>query len=242
MKKLLGLLALCAVVDFLTPDSQTHAQVMIAPAIIAAIIGAVGSLIGGAMSGKPKNEGIQLGKGTFGAPGGGDMSGAKDFALQSERMNGPQALGQIASTSMSGGMFGPEKITDYMNIKPPPDMMPNYNEKIAGADAGQSAGFTPLTGSPPQRQTGGFDLGLVKSTGNGTETGNKGFNLGSVDLTGGESTKKSGFDADKTLQYAAMAATLGSLLNAGGPPRPPALPGGGGFNAQPTSMRFLYGG
>lgn len=112
---------------------------------IAAVLGLVGTVLGSLLSGKPKNEGIKLQEGSFGAQGG-DMGGAKDFAVGGDRMNGPQELGKIASTSMSGGMFGPEKITDYMNIQPPQDMLPKYNDKIAGADAGQSAGFTPLTG------------------------------------------------------------------------------------------------
>ena len=243
MKRFLILIAFCAVVDFLTPNAQSSAQLMIAPAIIAAIIGLVGSVIGGAMGGKPKNEGIELGKGTFGAPGG-DMSGAKDFAIGGDRMNGPQELGKIASANPSGNLLqqlqGNQPIKDYMNIPPP--QMTNYNEKIAGADAGSNNQFQPITGPPPQRQTGGFDLGL-SGGGGGTESGASGFNLGKVDLSGGESaTKGSGFDADKTLQYAAMAATIGSLLNSGKPPNAPSLPGGGAFNAQPTSMRFLYGG
>jgi hypothetical protein len=129
---------------------------------------------------------------------------------------------------------------------------PNYNKKIQRVDEGPAAntmdfqlgrdgGFRPLTGSPPQRQTGGFDLGLTGGGGGGTTSGREGFTLGEVDLTG-EGKTKGKFDADKTLQMAAMAATLGSILNAGGPPRPPSLPGGGRFDAAPTSMRFLYGG
>lgn len=220
-------------------------------AVIAAIIGAVGSVLGGALSGKPKGENQQLTPGTFGMPEGG---AAEKFALTGDRSKGPQPIGQIASRGGTGmaDLFAQGAERDFDNFMSTFDNapMPNYNKKVLrndepiGIQEGimppGAAEFRPLTSSPPQRQAGAFDLGLGPGAG-GTTSGREGFNLGQVDMTGG-GTKKSGFDSDKTLQYAAMAATLGSLLNAGGPPRPPSLSGGGSFGAQPTSMRFLYGG
>jgi hypothetical protein len=252
MKRFLTLMAVCAVVDLLLPDvPDIGAQVMIAPAVLAAIIGAVGSLLGGALGGKPKGENQKLTPGTFGMPGGG---AAEKFAMTGDRSKGPQPMGQIASRGGSGmaDLFAQGAEQDFNDFMSTFDNepMPNYNKKVlrndepievsTGVMGLEPPQYRPLTGSPPQRQTGGFDLGLTGG-GGGTTSGREGFNLGQVDMTG-SSTKKSGFDADKTLQYAAMAATLGSLLNSGGPPRPPSLSGGGSFNAGPTSMRFLYGG
>jgi len=239
---ILGGIAACAVVDFILPDvSVSDTQVMIAPAIIAAIIGAVGSLIGGAMGGKPKNEGIALQKGSFSPTEG---SAADKFALgpDASRSKGPQALGQLAS--LGGG----NSMAELFN-QPPSLDMPKYNMAVQKSDEPISvtggiqppgpSDFTPLTGGPPKDNRGAGDTFKLSGT---TPTGTQGA-LGTTDLSGGSSvTKGKGMDMDKTLQYAAMAATLGSLLNSGGPPRPPALPGGGRFDAQPTSMRFLYGG
>jgi hypothetical protein len=244
MKKLSAFIIL-VLIDIICVDPvDVGAQVMIAPAVLAAIIGAVGSVLGGVLGNKPK-EGGQLQQGKFEPPmksGGGGMAGSESFDLPGIA---GRSMGPMMSPDGGGGMRSTQ----------PPDM-PNYNQKLLRVDEGPAAslastmdfqtvrdgGFRPITGSPPQRQSGGFDLGLTGGAG-GTTSGREGMNLGQVDLSGGNSvTKKGGMDMDKTLQYAAMAATLGSLLNAGGPPRPPSLPGAGSFNAQPTSMRFLYGG
>jgi hypothetical protein len=253
MKRFLMLMAVCAVVDLLLPDApDIGAQTMIAPAVLAAIIGAVGSVIGGALGGKPKGENQQLTQGTFGMPGGG---AAEKFAMTGDRTKGPQAMGQIASRGGSGmaDLFAQGAEQDFNDFMSTFDNspMPNYNKKVLRNDepievdlgimpTGETPEYRPLTGSPPQRQAGAFDLGLGPGAG-GTTSGKSGFTLGQVDMTGGG---KSGgkFDADSALQMAAMAAQLGSILNAGGPPRPPSLSGGGRFDAAPTSMRFLYGG
>jgi hypothetical protein len=51
-----------------------------------------------------------------------------------------------------------------------------------------------------------------------------------------------GFNMDNALQYAALAAQLGSMFAPPPPPPPPrAGGGGGGFNAQPFTLRMLGG-
>jgi len=226
-------------------------QMMIAPAVLAAIISAVGSVIGGALGSKPKGENQQMTPGTFGMPGGG---AAEKFALKGDRSMGPRAVGRLASRGGSGmaDLFAQGAERDFNEFMSAFDneQMPNYNKKIqrndepieinAGIMPTGASEFRPLTSSPPQRQAGSFDLGLGPGAG-GTTSGREGFTLGQVDMTGGGKTKGK-FDADSALQMAAMAATIGSVLNAGGPPRPPSLGGGGSFNAAPTSLRFLYGG
>lgn len=217
------------------------------PMTIAAIAAAAASVLGSLMGGKPKEH--QLQQGTFGMPG----TTAGGAAKIPEDMVDPKNVfyrsgGQDA---MQNQMF-----LDAMMSGFDTEPRPKFNERIQKVDEGPVAAtmdfkigrddqnmFRPLTGSPPQVNRG--DKGAFQLFPTGPQTAeNRGpgdtFGLGLENISTG--TKKSGFDADKTLQYAAMAATLGSLLNAGGPPRPPALPGGGRFDAAPTSMRFLYGG
>ena len=210
MKRFLTLAVGLVAIELLTPAMDVGAQSMIAPAIIAAIIGGVASLMGGAMGGKPKGEGHQAQPAGFGGSSGGGGGSGPSFLAGPDQMPG------------QGPFFAPDGQGGAGSRTPS-----NYTAKVSGADIPEPKGFTPLSAPPLSRN----------------EAAGGGFSLGTESLelptTG---AGKEGLDSDKALEYAAMAAAIGSLFNAGGPPKPPALSGRGQFDAQPTSMRFLYGG
>lgn len=62
-----------------------------------------------------------------------------------------------------------------------------------------------------------------------------------TDAASGGGGEKAGLNMDQALQYAALAAQLGSMFAPPPPPSPPPAGGGMRFDAQPFTMRMLGG-
>jgi hypothetical protein len=167
---------------------------MVAPAVIAAIIGAVGSI------------------------------GAAKMQAEAQKMQG---LGNRAP----GGGFslgtGTDKFMKRINdLNENPDDKRQLGEGMVSGALGDALN----RGANDQ-----FSLGLAASAQNDPA---QNF---SQAMSGSEQGAEKGFDMDNALQYAAMAGALGSMLSGPPPPRPPGLPGGGGFRVEPFTMRSTYG-
>ena len=148
MKRAIFMMSALVVVDLLLPDVDTGAQLAIAPAIIAAIIAAVGGMASQSMK---KGEGAEV----QGAGGAIDMQPtASPQPAQLEQGSPPPAV-----TGMQGANTPESK----------------HNELIQKADAGKNVGNYPLT--PPQAEQFGTgelltpDFGKTSSLqgGGGTE-------------------------------------------------------------------------
>lgn len=210
---------------------------MIAPAIIAAIIGAVGT-----MAAAQKQQQGQLGAAT--AQAADDVTGGINMAstLKYDPEKATQAnqqSGYNPYTSMGGGSgMDASKLVEAVR-GPAPTMGPVANkmqDEVEKADAGANAGTfiqggrdrTPVaTGGPTMDESFAAAEAAGAAAPQYPQPG-----------AGGE-----GMSFDDKMQMAAMVASLGSTLAGPGAPPPPSAPRGGGINMTPQFMtaRRMYG-
>lgn len=233
MRKVLLIFALLWAIDLATPDIEIIAYHAIAPAIIAAIIGAIGSMAAAEQS--KQGALAQASAGASGQKPGIEMESTVKSALDkgTEGAVNEAAGGGVAfKTGAEQDPFAkqflnilPQAATDNVNSK--------FNEAVAEADvegAEPDAIMLPDMNMEEQDYTSGLDTTQIPNPADAGKVaeGIKGEGGG---LFGDMST------TDKM----AMAASIASLLRGPAPPPPPGRGGGQGINMQPVSLRSLYG-
>jgi hypothetical protein len=157
----------------------------------------------------------------------------------------PMTIAMIASTAAE--LFGgeappPPQLAGQMNIDKTTGT-DKYNETIRSLNEGNrrerlfAPGSEPETGSlaPSLLQAGSKDY---SQTGSGPQGNIMGMDQGGG---GGGGEGGGGFNMDNALQYAALAAQLGSMFAPPPPPAPPRAGGGMNINAQPYTLRMMGG-
>lgn len=183
---------------------------MVAPAIIAAIIGAVGSAASQKMAAdaQQQSSAMQASSSAAGGEGGFDLGVGTDKFMSTMRQLNETPDGKLTlpKNKMGAGM-------------------------VEGAlgDALNRGGSDQLS------------LGLEAATQGAANGGDPASGFAQA-MAGGGEAGGGGFNPDQAMQYAAMAAQLGSMFSGPGAPPPPGLPGGGGWNGpEPFTMRQAYG-
>ena len=204
---------------------------MVAPAIVAAIIGAVGSAAQQKMAADQANQqmaqqganatasGAQQGGGLFGSEIG---SGTDEFMRNAAAWTAAGPGGQ--DSGPRPGLFSGDTVPQSLGPSP----------LEVGSEGNKYITTLRDLNEPSGNVMPGGGGGSIESQMASAESAPRPKNLES----GGE-----GFDADKTMQYAAMAAQLGSMFAPPPAPPPPGLPGGGGgWKPESYTMRMMQGG
>jgi hypothetical protein len=216
MRRQIIILSALVIVDLLLPDVDTGAQLAIAPAVLAAIISAMGSMAASANK-KP---------GELQPPSGGGINmqpaNAKTGMLPPKSME--EAAFQLEQGGPAGSIQSMAPAITGKSMVPESKMQP----EIEKADAGKNAGNYPLT--PPQAEK--FGTGELLTPG-----------FGETPLQ--DPAVKEGMSFDEKMQMAALVAQLGSALSGPGAPPPPGAPRGGGIGMSPVfqnmTARGMYG-
>jgi len=212
-------------------------QYMIAPMVIAALIGAVGSMAAASMN---KGEGAKI------QGGGGSGINMKPTVDPQELLS--TMTGDAGKTPQRPPLFGAGgEATVKANLQSPGAQAPMAAE-IAKADQGENAGVAKARVVPGPEDPSPLTQGSVSSPGNViTPPPSFADQMGAVTTEGGplKVPGKAGMSFDDKMQMAALVASLGSALAGPGAPPPPGAPRGGGIGMSPVfqqmTARGMYG-
>ena len=229
-----------AIIDLLTSPIHTGAQVAIAPAVIAAIISAVGGMAAASKGQQSALDqanaaaatdggGIQMqsamSKGTEGAAR--DAVGGRDIAFATGGKQQP-AIEQLLATLSSvggGGDASASKISEAQQLADKDGVASDAPINLQGVSDAVQPTDAPISANMPIEK-----IDTPSITGPGTK-------IPTIE----EGTGGGMFEGMSTMDKMAMAASLASLLRGPGPPPPPSAGGGPGINMQPMSLRSMYG-
>lgn len=220
MKKILLLTLGLAALDLLMPSVSTGAQVAIAPAIIAAIIGLVGS----AAAAQKQQQGAQSASTAAAADKSkGSMSITPTVKYDPEKATEANKQAGYNPYTAAGGGTGMNAAQLAAVVGGKPNKMQDFIEQ---ADSGLNAGSIRNAQSviqPGQSVEQSMQAAIAK----------------------GVPEKKPGMSFDDKMQMASLVASLGSALSGPGAPPPPGAPRGGGIGMSPVfqqmTARNLYG-